>query len=33
VSKIAPLVLPSILKEAKERDLLDKEKTYIGEEK
>ena len=33
VSKIAPSVLPSILKEAKERDLLDKEKTYIGEEK
>jgi membrane protein required for colicin V production len=32
VSKIAPLVLPSILKEAKERDLLDKDKTYIGEE-
>lgn len=32
VSKIAPLVLPSILKEAKERDFLDKEKTYLGEE-
>ena len=32
VSMIAPLVLPSILKEAKERDILDKDKTYIGEE-
>ena len=33
VSKIAPLVLPSILKEAKNRDILDKDKRYIGEEK
>lgn len=32
VSVLAPLVLPSILKEAKERDILDKDKTYIGEE-
>ena len=33
VATLAPLFLPSILKEAKERDILDKDKTYIGEEK
>lgn len=32
VQSIAPMILPSILKEAKERDLLDKDKKYIGEE-
>lgn len=32
VSALAPLLLPSILKEARERDLLDKDKRYIGEE-
>ena len=32
VAKLAPLFLPSLLKEAKERDILDKDKRYIGEE-
>lgn len=32
VAGIAPFVLPTILKEAKDHDILDKDKTYIGEE-